>query len=144
MKQLNWGHGLVFFTILFMAFISILVYRIGQQKIDLVDKNYYERGVLYQQDINKFNAASAIAHQVVLNAQHQLVFQANGVAPFTGVLHFYRPDHAEWDFSIPFTLNAQGTYTYATNHLQKGPWKATFEWTYGGQLMAAEKNVLVP
>jgi hypothetical protein len=48
--KLNWGHKLVFFTILFMLFIITMVVAISRQKVDLVDTNYYEKGIQYQDE----------------------------------------------------------------------------------------------
>ena len=144
MKKLNWGHKLVFFTAIFMVFIITMVYQISAQKIDLVDQNYYERGVMYQQDINKYKASSEVPHEVSFQtAQQTLRFQVSGPERFGGTLILYRVDDAALDLEVPFQLGEQGEFSYATTGLKKGPWKATFEWTFHGKLRAAEKQFVV-
>ncbi|TAE80035.1 MAG: hypothetical protein EAY81_10770 [Bacteroidetes bacterium] len=144
MKKLNWGHKLVFFTAIFMVFIITMVYQISAQKIDLVDQNYYERGVMYQQDINKYEASGEVPHEVSYQtAQQTLRFKVSGVERFGGTLILYRVDDAALDLEVPFQLSEQGDFTYTTTGLKKGPWKATFEWTFNGKLMASEKQFVV-
>lgn len=144
MKNINWGHKLVFFTILFMLFIITLVYRISAQKIDLVDQDYYERGVMYQQDINKYKASGEVPHEVSFQTvQQTLDFNVSGLERFGGTLILYRADDAALDLKVPFQLGEQGDFSYTTKALKKGPWKATFEWTFKGKLMASEKQFVV-
>ena len=45
--KINWGHKLVFFMVVFMLFIVVLIYHISRQQVDLVDKNYYEKGITH-------------------------------------------------------------------------------------------------
>lgn len=140
--KINWGHKLVFFAASFMLFVVFMVYKISTQTVDLVDKNYYERGVKYQDEINKYQAAHAIAHQLVFDLNKQQLSFSAELPDLSGKLYFYRPADAKLDFEMPFTLT-QGRFTYQTNALLKGIWHATFEWTYQGKLMAAEKQFVV-
>ncbi len=142
--KLNWGHKLVFFTVLFMLFIVFMIYRISVQQVDLVDTNYYERGVKYQDELNKFTAAQVLKPQVDFDAvAGELRFNIEGTQPVSGTLLIYRPSDAMMDFSLPFETDTNHGFTYSTTSLQKGMWKATFEWTLNGKLMAAEKEFKV-
>ncbi|MCU0442141.1 MAG: FixH family protein [Bacteroidia bacterium] len=140
--KLNWGHKLVFFALLFMGFVVYMVYRISTQKVDLVDQNYYERGVKYQEEINKYKAAATVAPQIRFSLIDQkLVLSVN--QPVAGLLTFYRVADAGSDFSVPFVTDSSNQFDYGTNQLQKGNWKATFEWTLNDTLMAVEKQIMI-
>jgi hypothetical protein len=144
MKKLNWGHKLTFFMLAFMLFIIVMVYQISVQKVDLVDENYYERGMLYQSDINKYAASKEVPHELSYNNTVKLLlFKVNDKQTFAGTLTLYRPNDASLDVTVPFQLDSLGCYTYQTSNLKKGVWKATFEWTFGGKLMATEKQILL-
>lgn len=144
MKKLNWGHKLTFFTVAFMLFIIVLVYKISTQKIDLVDENYYERGILYQNDINKYAASKEVVRELSYNnATRSLLLRCDEKMMLSGTLTLYRPNDASMDVTMPFKLDSQGCYTYQTSSLKKGVWKATFEWTTAGKLMAIEKQIMV-
>ncbi len=137
--HLNWGHKLVFFMAVFMLFIIVLVYKISMQQVDLVDKNYYEKGIQYQQEINKFKASEGIPHEINFDKAKQELSFVSSTKGIEGTLYFYRSSDATLDRNIPFKLNEKGEFIYETSTLKSGTWKATFEWTINGQLMAAEK-----
>jgi hypothetical protein len=140
--KLNWGHKLVFFMVSFMLFIAFMIYRISVQQVDLVDTNYYERGVKYQDELNKFTEAQVVKPQVNFE-DGVLHFKIDGSQPVSGNLLIYRPSDAKMDFTIPFETDTTQSYTYSTVSLQKGLWKATFEWTLDGKLMAAEREFTI-
>jgi hypothetical protein len=140
--KLNWGHKLVFFAVLFMLFVVYMVYRISIQKVDLVDKNYYEKGVRYQEEINKYQAASFVNPSIEFSSvEKKLTFKAN--TPLKGMLYFYRPGDEKMDFEKPFELDANNQFIYNTSSITRGNWKVIFEWTLQNKLMAAEKQLIL-
>ena len=140
--KINWGHKLVFFTVIFMLFIIYMVYTISTQKVDLVDKNYYERGIKYQDEINKFDAGSSVSHHIEYNdTTRSLSFAAKQA--IAGTLYFYRAGDEKLDFNVPFSVEGEAPYIYNTGQLTKGVWKATFEWKISDKLMASEKPIVI-
>ena len=141
--KINWGHKLVFFMITFMMFIVVLIYNISKQQIDLVDKNYYEKGIRYQDEINKFSASDSIRHEIGFDlGKRELSFTTN-IPNLEGNLYFYKASDAGLDFDVPFKQDEKGFFAYNTSALKKGIWKVTFEWTLNGRLMAAEKQIMI-
>jgi len=140
--KINWGHKLVFFMVLFMAFIVWLVIKMSSQQVDLVDKNYYEKGVKYQVEINKYNAANAINHHITF-LKNQLTFELKNTTGIKGIVYFYKPNDATLDFKLPFALNENGTFMFNTSQLTKGNWQVTFEWELHKTLMASQKSILI-
>jgi hypothetical protein len=142
--KLNWGHKLVFFTVSFMMFIIVMVYRISTQKVDLVDQNYYENGIRYQEEINKYSASKDIKHEIDFSAtNNEITFQTLAKNTIIGEMHFYRPSDSKLDFVKPFTVNTEGKHVCSTKELKKGPWKVTYEWKTNNTLMAAEKQIVI-
>ncbi len=141
--KINWGHKLVFFGLSFMFFVAFMVYKISTQKVDLVDDNYYEKGVRYQEEINKFNATEGIERNISFDLNQQLITFKSNINSLKGKALFYRPGDVNLDFETDFTLNENGEFTYSTAQLAKGVWKVTFEWTLNGKLMAAEKQFVI-
>ena len=142
--KINWGHKLVFFTILFMLFIITMVFLMVTQKVDLVEADYYEKGINYQQELNKHNAVKGMDHQITyLASMHQLTFQTAMGGQVQGTAYFYRPSDSKLDFNIPFTLDNEGKFLYSTQALTKGLWKVTFEWRVGEVNMATAKEIFV-
>lgn len=141
--KINWGHKLVFFGLSFMFFVGFMVYKISTQKVDLVDDNYYEKGVRYQEEINKFDATSGIENNITFDLNQQLITFKSNAKGLSGKALFYRPSDVNLDFETDFTLNENGEFTYSTAQLAKGVWKVTFEWNLNGKLMAAEKQFVI-
>lgn len=140
--KINWGHKLVFFASLFMLFVVFMVYKISTQKVDLVDKNYYEKGVKYQDEINKFSAASAINPELIFDLAQQAVSFKSSAQSLSGKAYFYRAADATMDFEVPFSTT-NGSFSYSTGKLAVGIWHVTFEWTLNGKLMAIEKQIVI-
>lgn len=141
--KINWGHKLVFFGLSFMFFVAFMVYKISVQKVDLVDDNYYEKGVRYQEEINKFNTTEGVESTIGFNLNQQLITFKSNTPGLTGKALFYRPSDVNLDFETNFALGENGEFTYSTAQLAKGLWKVTFEWTLNGKLMATEKQFVI-
>jgi hypothetical protein len=140
---MNWGQKLVGFTILFMLFIIGMVVVISRQKMDLVDDNYYEKGIRYQEEMNKFEINDSIQHQVTFDMPNGMLTFTTNIKGMHGMLFFYRPSNATLDFAVPFEVQPDGVFLYKTKELEKGVWKATFEWELNGRKMAAEKQLMI-
>lgn len=140
--KINWGHKLVFFMVLFMLFIVVMVYKISQQHVDLVDKNYYEKGIEYQEEIDKFNASDSIQYEIDFNNEKKKLSFITNISNLEGTLYFYRPSDAKLDFDVPFKLDEKGMFTYPLSNVKRGTWKVTFEWKLKGELMAAERYIV--
>lgn len=142
--KINWGHKLVFFTVLFMVFVVSMVYFMISQKVELVETDYYEKGMNYQKEIDKHMATEGMDHHIEYLASKQSISFTTAIGGnISGKIKFYRPSDSSMDFEDDFTLNNEGHFTYPANKLAKGAWKVTFEWKAGNQLMAAEKEIFI-
>ena len=118
--KINWGHKLVFFASAFMLFVVVMVYKISTQKVELVDKNYYENGIRYQEEINKYSASKDTKHAIDFSLTEQkLSFQTLASNSISGEMHFYRPSDASLDFIKTFTVDAKGKHVFSTVDLKK-------------------------
>ena len=140
--KMNWGHKLVIFTLLFMTFISTMVYYMYKQNVELVDADYYEKGIKYQDEIDKRNAIKGLDHAIIFDSlKNELVFETAMGGHISGTVKLYRPSDSKMDRQIPFELNDEGRFFYNVSALAKGPWKFTFEWKIGTQAMAVEREI---
>ena len=142
--KLNWGHKLVVFMILFMLFIVTLVTIMSRQHISLVETNYYERGMYYENELRKHEKTRGLSHSLVYNAgTQQIVFSCAMGGNVTGIAKFYRPNDSELDFIKPFTLNEFGACTLSTEGMQQGIWRLTMEWQLHTDTMAITKDFYI-
>lgn len=137
---MNWGKGLVIGLGLFMGFVVFLVVMMFQAPDDSFDKDYYEKGLDYDQEYNRKkqvltdNATPEIKLQ---EDSFNIVFSALD----SGNLKMVRPSsHLEDE---DFKLVDKKT-TISTNKLKRGEWKLIIEWNANNKEYLYEKNLFIP
>ena len=58
---MHWGKGILFSIIIFLAGTAFMVVIAVNSPADLVVKNYYEKGVKYQEQIDRINRTNALS-----------------------------------------------------------------------------------
>lgn len=141
--KLNWGHKLVIFGVSFMLFVSGMVYFMTQQKIELVDENYYEKGIRYQDELNKLSAVQGKDIEFTYaTAAAEIQFKL--VQPLTTVqVNLYRPSDAALDQHITVTTDTAGYGKVSTAALTKGLWEVKMEWPDAGRTLTYTKPITV-
>ena len=87
----NWGTKLTLWIIVFMLFIFVLVFFSFKNTILLVEKDYYPKGMKFQDRIDEKNNAFAIKDQFQIEQQEQyVVISFPEINPDTGTVVFYR------------------------------------------------------
>lgn len=129
--KLHFGHGVFFFATLFVGFILYLVIQMISQPIDLVEQNYYEKGLDYQTVINhKKNEVASFKTKQELET-----FKIESISDLTAkscFVKFYRPSDSQLDTSFIVPLN-EGSGTASLKKLSKGLWRYTLSYQKGGE-----------
>lgn len=137
--KFHFGHGVLIGGLLFIAFIIYLVSQMLGQRIDLVDREYYKKGLDYQAVINqKQNQRTAFQLKQV-NNQLQLELKEALQATETQI-RFYRPSDSRQDTTFKLTLNQQGG-TLSLPDLAKGQWRITLYWQEQGVTYSQEADL---
>lgn len=132
--RLNWGYRLLIFTVLFMVFIISMVSYMMNQRIDLVDADYYEKGIRYQSEIDEsknsarlldiqFHGGDAASFSIESHVTDQEMLPVS--------IHFYRPSDQSLDFVDQVFVRTGEVNHFPLTGLEKGAWKATFIWKDG-------------
>lgn len=107
--KFNWGHKIVVVFGIFVIGILFLVYKSSQQKMDLVQKNYYADELKYQEVIDASKNAKEIGGSlnVIRKGGHLLVslpaaFHSSAVK---GVAHLYYAADETRDISKSFVTS---------------------------------------
>lgn len=66
MKNINWGHKILFIYVAFVAGILFMVVKSSQQKFDLVEKDYYAAELKYQDVIDASARAKALGGDFIV------------------------------------------------------------------------------
>jgi hypothetical protein len=147
--KFNITTGLIAFFSIWAIVLFILVYKSTQENIDLVTKDYYNREIAYQGQIDKEKNASGLSQplRVVFNKSGnavEFVFPGDFRSkPITGSIHFFRPDDATKDFDVKLEGDTMLTYYFPAEQMKKGLWRAQVEWQCNEVSYFAEESILV-
>lgn len=137
-KGLSWGVGIwllyggfVLFTLAIVAYASL-------QDFDLVESDYYEKGVAYQTQIDRLERTRALVDQprVVVNGSARtltLLFPKQfDAAKVSGGVSLYRPSNSAYDRTDAIRLTADREQIVSMADLPPGLWKVKLDWQYDG------------
>lgn len=148
MKNISWGTKIAVLYIGFVLLIVTMVAMAMNQKIELVNEDYYANELVYQNKIDEMNNANAltekIEHQIiddVLQLRFPAFFEGQSVS---GNIFFYRPSDKDKDVAIPVQLNEQLQQTVAMSKFQKGMYKMQVSWTADDKNYYSEEVIVMP
>ncbi len=125
----NWGTKLTLFIILFMGFIFVLVYYTTQNRIILVEKDYYPKGMKFQDRIDERNNALHLkdSFQIVQNKDF-VVVSFPEINPDTGTVVFFRHNNSQLDQTIKIKTDNDSKMYFSVNDFEKGKYLVKFHW----------------
>lgn len=142
---MNWGQKLVIGLASFMVFILALgAYMISRQSDDaLVDKDYYQKGIDYDQEYNwKQNVLDRHMSPEIKTSGSQLVIQLKTAATYE--LQMMRPSDAHADRSLKGeTLGEQHLILINKNDFKSGAWHLTLKWTNQGETYLYSRDIIL-
>lgn len=130
--KISWGVRISLLYTLFIAgIISAVVYFI-LQRVDLVTEHYYDEGIEYQAEINKFRNAKELQEPLsffITGTKAMLKYPRLG-KPYeiSGELFFYRPSDVRYDRRFPVKPDSSFTQYLDLSNLQRGLWKLKANW----------------
>ncbi len=127
--------------ILFMAFIVVLVTSMIKQNIDVVETNYYERGIKYQQEIDSREGAENLMS--VSNDEHSLYLKTLNLQSVKGAVYFYRPSDMKKDFEVPFEMQSGELIAIPIDAIDKGLWNLKIKWNDSKGTHLIEKELML-
>lgn len=145
--KFNWGTGILFVIIFFLlAVIAFFIY-ISNLDINLVEDNYYEKELAYQQRIDKLNNTSSLPGKIeVLQEPGVIIIQFphldSALIP-SGYLTFYRPSDPKKDFTVPLQLNDSCRQVLNISRIDKGKWMIKLDWNMNGKEYYFEEDIIV-
>lgn len=123
--KLNWGGKLIIIAISFMLFVVTMVVIISEQDMPLVEQDYYERGLNYQQEIDN-NANMDTSLTMNLDGE-QLIVSAWHYVPSVKI-KYYRPSNPDLDQNFKVDIMAGKQEVFNLSELAKGKWILTVIW----------------
>ena len=117
------------------------------QKVDLVTDNYYEKTLVYQNQIDEAERTKEINGEIkfeYLNNQLKFIFPLAVVGKMSaGEIYFYRPSDSNKDFKAPVQIDENGELLLDVSKIDKGYWKVQMKWLMNGESYSAERTVMI-
>jgi len=145
--KIHWGVGIIAGFLLFVLGILALVGLSMTRTVDLVNDQYYEKGLQYQERIGILRRTAALEKKVLVSVYAddltvQIPHQAADL-PLTGTITLYRPSSKAEDFATPLAPDAAGCQHIATTHLDRGLWRIQISWKAGTTEYYSEQPVMI-
>ncbi len=136
MKRISWGTGIVIAFIIFIIFSLGTTIYLMKQKVDLVEEDYYKKGIEYQKDIDVQKKSIEFSEKVIfdLNENYLILKFPENLSDnkLSGEILLYRPSDSGLDIKLPLSTDSL-TQVIPVSDLKKGFWRIKMSWQYEGQ-----------
>ncbi len=143
----NWGTKLLIGMIAFMLFLIVFFVSMMRQTFYLVEKDYYPKGLEYQQRIDKIENAKQLGERIQLdNSGNYLVFTFPSVIvaeETNGNIVLYRPSDGTQDISMTIKLDSLNQHIFPVEDVLKGKYIAKIDYAYNEKGYYEEIPVLI-
>lgn len=133
-KKSHWGIGIAFLYGGFVLFIMSIVIFSVLQDFTLVEDNYYQKSLVYQNKIDMMNNTSKLSIKpfvkIDTNKKMLTITFPDSLANLgiNGTAYFFRPSDKRADQLIKLTLNKNSEMVLPTTRFLKGLWVMKLSW----------------
>jgi len=148
LMKINWGTGIVIALIVMISGMIFLVSIAVRQDYDLVDNDYYQKSVNYQQHIEKVNNTAALSEKIQFNQSAdtlKITYPDLGNAQeYRGEIHFYSPVAEKRDLTLKVKPDSGFSQTINLKNLEKGRYQVKIDWSAGKGSYYQEEEIVLP
>ena len=131
--KINWGTGIVIALVVMIGGMIFLVSIAIRQDYDLVDNDYYQKSVNYQQHIEEVKNTEALPEKIRLEQTDdsiRLTFpKLSAISDYSGNIHFYSPVEEKRDETIKLKLTDNYSQSIALKSLKSGRYTVKIDWS---------------
>ena len=130
--KFNWGTGILIFIIVFFIVIFSFIFFATNLNINLVEEDYYPKGVNYDAQWEKAYNTSILEEQISFSQAGDtliIAFPAIVQGKHTGGnILFYRPSDNHLDVRYALKLDEEGRQYFYTGNLIHGKYIIKIDW----------------
>ncbi|MDH5604787.1 MAG: FixH family protein [Cyclobacteriaceae bacterium] len=144
---MNWGNSIILSFLLFGALIFTMVAISMNQDINLVDSDYYNQELEYQEQIERINNYKALSNkpEFIFNPSTKsclLTFPDQSIQNnISGKVHFFRPSDASLDKIYSIEGQKANGFSFDVADLSPGLWLVKITWTMNNREYYFEENI---
>ncbi len=149
-RKSNWGKGIFILYGGFVLFILSLVFFASQQDMDLVEKDYYQKEMEYQNQIERNRRTQQLPREVGVQYDAELQtlnvnLPPESLAPTTkGQIKLYRPSSADLDMIFEVKPDNEGHQVVDVGRPARGLWHVRIAWGEGDKEYYSQKTIIIP
>lgn len=145
--KLNWGTVIfIVLAIFILAIIAFYLY-ITNLDINLVEDNYYEKELAYQERIDRTNNTATLPESIKVIIETGVIMirfpQLDSTMAPAGTIWLYRPSDPKKDFTVPLQLDDSSSQSIITTGLDEGRWIIKLDWEMGGNEYYFEEGLFI-
>jgi len=145
--RFNWGTGIVLALLIMVSGMIYLVSIALRQNDDLVDNDYYQKSINYQQHIENVQHSEALAVKIRFDLSPEslkLTFpNLANTQEYEGNIHFYSPVEEKRDMTLKVSLDSSFTQTIDLKSLKKGRYQVKIDWKANKVSYYQEEEIVV-
>ena len=129
-----WGVGIFVLYSGFVLAVIVVVTFASFQEIQLVEPNYYQQELVYQQQIDRVKRTLELPTSVSFNYNGSTRLLTVNYPPeverakLSGDIALIRPSNADLDLSVPVLPDSTGRQEIDASRLAKGLWRVKALW----------------
>jgi hypothetical protein len=132
-KKSKWGWGIAIFFIGSLLFILTLVLLASFRDVQLVEDDYYQKGLDYQQQIDRIKRTNELDRKVTAayntsSGNIEVTFPSMGNKAISGTIKMFRPSNRRYDFEVPIKVDSSGVQEIASEKMLPGYWQLKILW----------------
>jgi len=146
--KLNWGSGIAIFYSLFVVVMITMVVKSTQNKVHMVQDNYYEKDLNYEEFRQK--RQNGMAYQSLLDINYNqsdskiLISFPEQLADAKGELKLFRPSNQFLDINYTIQLDSNGQmYIQLKDNMVRGKWRVMLDWQFAGTDYYNEETIVI-
>lgn len=138
---MNWGKGIAIALSGFIVFITILVIGFFSHSVDLESEDYYQKELIYGDEIKAIENASSLKEKVVMRVteDHILIQQPNDAVLENVQLSFQRPNDEKDD--VRYEITGEKQFIIRRNALKAGVYNVSISYLKGGQQCLQKEQI---
>lgn len=134
--KFNWGTGIFIIILLFILAVVAFFIWSSSLGINMVEDNYYEKELAYQERIDKIRNTESLGEDVKVTLSQgslRIDFPKNlSGKKSQGNVLFYRPSDPGKDFTVPLVINDSSFQIIDATRLDPGRYVIKIDWVSDG------------
>lgn len=141
---MNWGSKIAIVLALFVVCMISMVVLAMRQSNDMVDHNYYEREMKYQEVINASNNLKDVQDgDIVFQDEKSIIIKFPTSIAGKGRAEFLKTDDKSKDVNIGFEPNEEGLAYLSKSFFNRGVYMARVSWSFADNPYYKEQQIFI-